>query len=88
MKTRLTIFTMFAATGLFIVLFSGCYTQLGMTRDEQRSDREQYTSHSQESDSGNYAENDSEGYNDRGRSTYYNDDYYGSYPRYHAGFSY
>lgn len=78
MKTKLTIV---AALGLLILVASGCYTQLGSTREDDRGSGA-YTASQDDNDSG-YAENSDY---DRGQSGYYNDDGWNSHAR--LGFSY
>jgi hypothetical protein len=84
MKTRLTILSVLIGTGLVILLFSGCYTQLGMTRNEQPAQNAEYTSDTLSNDSGYYSENN---YAHRYPEQHY-DNYNGGYPRSSVGFSY
>lgn len=84
MKTRLSILLLLLSTGLLVFIFSGCYTQLGMTKNEQTVRNDEYTNDTLSNDSNYYGENE---YNHR-YSEPYNDYYYGGYPNNHMGFSY
>ena len=86
MKTRITRLALIIPFGLFVLLFSGCYTRLA-TVEDRRSEPEQYGSRDQGNDSGYYAGNDSGNYYDENSSSYY-DDSYGAYPHNRVGFSY
>src|ERR1041385_277777 len=82
MRLKLTTSIIFGIMGLFVLAFSGCYTQLGSTKDEQINGREEYGS----SNSTENAEDTS--YVNQQSDYYDNYNTYGSNPRYRVGFSY
>ena len=87
MKSRLILSTMVGIMGLFLMMFSGCYTQLGTTRDEQISQGDDNSTAQSEQNRSTYSR-ESSPYGSQ-QSNYVDDDnYYDSYPRYHVGFSY
>ena len=87
MKTGLNALTILFVAGLLTFFLSGCYTQLGVTREERRAEPNQYSYSDVPNDTGNYTGNDSGYYSEREPGQYYDNDYWDS-PRYHVGFSY
>jgi len=88
MKTRNVI--LLGTLGLFFLLFSGCYTQLGTIRDndDRWSEHKEYRSE-ERSDEEQYSPSDTESYEDEKGTTIINN-YYGDgwYPRWRGGFRY
>lgn len=88
MKSRYLL--LLGTLGLFFILFSGCYTQLGTVRDDdddQWGERKEYRSDDQ-SEEEEYTQRDTENYGENGTTiinNYYYDDWY---PRWRVGFSY
>jgi len=80
MKTKLTILTLLSCVGLFLLIFSGCYTQLASMRDEQEGD-EEYTTTGQQNNDSIISENEGGEYRDE--SGCCEDSY-----RPHVGYSY
>jgi len=80
MKSRIILLALSSIVSILLVLFSGCYTQLGSLRNEKEGD-EEYTTTEQQGDSSYTNENESEDYT-------YNSGSYDDYYRPHVGFSY
>lgn len=80
MKTKLIILTLLSCVGLFLLIFSGCYTQLASMRDEQEGD-EEYTTTGQQNNDSIISENEGGEYRDE--SGCCEDSY-----RPHVGYSY
>lgn len=87
MKNKIQFLILSGLIGLLMIVVSGCYTQLGMTRGERHDDRE-YTAIQQDEDTSYVANEDQDEY--RNQSEYYNSDYdeYGQSYRPRVGFSY
>lgn len=83
MKSKMTVLLMVAAISIFLLFFPGCYTQLGSLRDEQVSEKTDYTTADSEPGSSDVSSYD------RQSNDYYNyNNYDNSYPQYRVGFSY
>jgi hypothetical protein len=87
MKTRLNVLTIVGFTGLLALFLSGCYTQVGMTRDERRAEPNQYSYSDVPNDTGTYTGNDSGNYAEQEPGQYYDNEYWDS-PRSRVGFDY
>ncbi|MBI1805226.1 MAG: hypothetical protein HY033_08270 [Ignavibacteriae bacterium] len=86
MKSRFQFYMILSVVALFLLGFSGCYTQLGTTREEGQ---DQYGSAQPDNDSSSYGEGYNSGeYRDRGSSGYFDDEWDGWHRRARLGFSY